>query len=308
MPALRRFGQTDFPPVFVSLLAVISLFLMEPFSAVQAETALSVSASVPDYSRSHTVESPCDPTLDIPMSITPYVAYANLCVFSDQEDITALSGDEIQMFNRLNEIREANGLPRLMWHPGAARAARMHGVDMMKRDYFAHASLEGLRASDRLRRLNRREVFGVVAENLAWFRDVYPQTYSGLTLQRQLEQSPKHYQSMVDGSYTHVGLSIVRQGDTYIAVQVFLSSEGQLEAPVPSMVHSGDGFELPPRLGLREVGGWRLVDETGAIVAKGYDRSVRIPEIQHKRLRLMILAAETPTSYLILNGPSADYQ
>ena len=127
-------------------------------------------------------------------------------------------------------------------------------------------------------------------------------------MQIQLEKSPSHFEAMVNPEYTHVGLSIVRRNNTYVAVQVFLSSVGQLDEDWPAELSSGDAFLLPMQIGERNVGGWRLEADDGRVISKAYDLFVEVPESTEDHLNLIILGEESRNSFLLLNGPSADLE
>jgi uncharacterized protein YkwD len=70
----------------------------------------------------------------------------------------------------LNRERSARGMRRLRQNRRLASAARGHATDMVRRDYFAHNSLNGSNPKDRIRRAGylKRARKWVVGENLAW--------------------------------------------------------------------------------------------------------------------------------------------
>ncbi|MAT33832.1 MAG: hypothetical protein CMK06_01600 [Ponticaulis sp.] len=284
-------------------LCVVSLVA---FAIVGPKPSLAVKTEASVHTISYGIEA-CERAVALPDRIRPFLEFHDDCLNEAPRDMELLEGDVLAMFYRLNDIRDEHELKPLIWHEGAAEVARMQAIDMLRRKYFAHRSPEGLKNDDRLRRLRRNEIFGVSGENLAWYRDGWPATYSELTLQRQLEASPSHFVAMVNPDYTHAGAAIVRQGNTYTGVQVFLSAEGALLDDWPMQLFPGLTLELPDDLNGRPVEGWRLERREGDLIARGYNRRVVVPEISEPGLaRLIVLVENEPGVYLLLNGPASD--
>lgn len=249
----------------------------------------------------------CAHTQTLPTDVSSYLQYASRCLGENAPEMQMLDGDVLVMFHRLNEVRVEQGLPPVVWHPGAAEVARLHGIDMLRRDYFSHQSLEGLRNDDRLRRLRRNEIFGYAGENLAWYRDGWPETYNPGLLQEQLELSPRHFDVMINSDYSHAGAAIVRHGNTYVGVQVFLSAEGYLDENWPSRIFPGLTFDLPTELNGRPVGGWILERKNGEMIARGRTNRIIVPEVDGEGLvRLVVLVQASRSHFLMLNGPVSD--
>ena len=306
MPVSRIDGVSAILNCLLIVLAFLALFQLDAFSAADADT-IPPQAEVSTASQFDGPDD-CASLSVLPADISDYIEIAQSCYLGEDSGLQSQDGDVLVMFQRLNEVRIRNGLPPLLWHDGAAEVARLHGSDMIVRNYFAHRTPEGLSNVDRMKRLDRDEVFGVSGENLALYGDGWPPTYSDLTLQIQLEKSPSHFEAMVNPEYTHVGLSIVRRNNTYVAVQVFLSSVGQLDEDWPAELSSGDAFLLPMQIGERNVGGWRLEADDGRVISKAYDLFVEVPESTEDHLNLIILGEESRNSFLLLNGPSADLE
>lgn len=306
MPVSRIDGVSAILNCLLIVLAFLALFQLDAFSTAEADT-VTPQAEVSTASQIDGLTD-CASLSALPTDISDYVTIAQSCYLGEDSGLQSLDGDALVMFQRLNEVRLRNGLTPLIWHDGAAEVARLHGSDMIVRNYFAHRTPEGLSNVDRLKRLDRDEVFGVSGENLALYGDGWPPSYSDLTLQMQLENSPSHFEAMVNPEYTHVGLSIVRQNNTYVAVQVFLASVGQLNEEWPVKLSSGDAFLLPMQIGERDVGGWRLEADDGRVISKAYNLFVEVPESDEDHLNLVILGEESRNSFLLLNGPSADLE
>jgi uncharacterized protein YkwD len=68
---------------------------------------------------------------------------------------------EARLLGAMNGVRASYGLRPLRFDGRLRRAARLHSIDMVRRNYFAHGAF-----APRLRRLGVRD--GVIGENLAW--------------------------------------------------------------------------------------------------------------------------------------------
>lgn len=301
MPVSRVDGVSGVLNCLLVVLGFLVIFQMEPFVAAKADTL-----APSDFLAEDAFAFGCQPDETLPDTVSGYLEFSNTCLLNDDNGLTNRDGDVFVMFERLNEIRARNGLNPLAWHEGAAEVARLHGADMHRRNYFSHQSPEGLSAVDRLRRFDRDEVFSVSGENLAYYSNSWPDAYNELTLQQQLEGSPSHLESMLNPEYTHVGAAIVKKGYTYIAVQVFIASEGQLDIELPAALHPGEEVFLPEEINGRRIGGWRLTTENGALISKAYDLRVEIPAEPEDKLNLVILGEESNRQYLLMNAPIFD--
>ena len=303
MPGARWDSLSGALNLCVTFLCVFILLEQVPSRSVAADELVPASVDIP-YSAG---AERCARMQTLPTDVSSYLQFAGQCLDEDAPGMQMLDGDVLVMFHRLNEVRASEGLPPVAWHAGAAEVARLHGIDMLRRDYFDHHSPEGLRNDDRLRRLRRNEIFGYAGENLAWYRDGWPESYSSGTLQEQLEMSPRHYDVMTNSDYSHAGAAIVRHGNTYVGVQVFLSAEGYLDDNWPSRLFPGLTVELPSELNGRPVSGWILERKSGELIARGRDTRVIVPSVEETGLvRLVVLVAESRTHFLMLNGPVSD--
>lgn len=249
----------------------------------------------------------CEVSNPLPQNVHAYRRYVDMCLTDMPRGVELREGDMLAMFYRLNKVRADHGLQPLQWHQGASDVARVQALDMMRRKYLGHSSPEGLRGVDRLHRLFRDEIFGNSGENLAWFRDAFPATYTDQTLARQLEGSPSHFETIINPDYTHVGLAIVQKDNEYMAVQVFISAEGNLLEEWPDQIFPGLTMDLPELMNGRSVQGWRLQSKSGKMLARGYGRRVVVPELDDDEpVRLIVMVELTQTNLLLLKGPAAD--
>jgi uncharacterized protein YkwD len=107
----------------------------------------------------------------------------------------------------LNHERAVHGLPALRADRRLARAARGHSADMVRRQYFDHASPEGAHSVARVRRtgwLHGRRRWSI-GENLAWGIG-RPGTPAGVV--RAWLRSPAHRRIMLGRAYRWVGIGI----------------------------------------------------------------------------------------------------
>jgi uncharacterized protein YkwD len=72
-----------------------------------------------------------------------------------------LTSPEASLLQTMNAVRTSHGLPPLRVDVHLLRAARAHSADMMRRQYFAHGSVEQ-------RALSRGAHGPVFGEDLAW--------------------------------------------------------------------------------------------------------------------------------------------
>lgn len=108
----------------------------------------------------------------------------------------------------LNRARSRYGLPPLRLNPKLSRAARRHSRDMVRRRYFAHDSLDGRSAFDRMRatRYVPRNASWVLGENIGWGSGSLS---APMSLVRAWMHSPGHRRNILDGRFRDIGIGIV---------------------------------------------------------------------------------------------------
>ncbi|MCI0397502.1 MAG: CAP domain-containing protein [Chloroflexi bacterium] len=140
---------------------------------------------------------------------------------------------ETLMFALVNTARQHNlpgwlGTARLKWHDGLAAVARGHSADMLRRQYVAHVTPEGITAA---RRIERHGV-GYVAcgENIGI---VYGETTNMAqavhdihnAFMNQPRSLTNHRGNLLNPIWTHVGIGVAYTPDgSLVATQNFISA------------------------------------------------------------------------------------
>lgn len=106
-----------------------------------------------------------------------------------------------QLVDATNAERAANGLAPLTVCPSLARAAQGHVTDMAGRDYFGHASPEGVTAAQRAQRAGYGPYVG---ENIAVGYDDVATVMAGWMA------SPGHRANILRPDYVHLGIGMAR--------------------------------------------------------------------------------------------------
>lgn len=110
---------------------------------------------------------------------------------------------ENEMVELVNKERGAVGLNKLLISQELIQVARVHGIDMWKRQYFAHINPDGESPFDRL------DKYGVeylsAGENLALAPSVR-------LAQEGLMQSPSHRDNILGREYKKIGVGAVDGG------------------------------------------------------------------------------------------------
>jgi len=131
-----------------------------------------------------------------------------------QNNLQALSGEEQQMVDLINQARRENSLPVLKVDLEVARVAEIKAQDMVDNNYFAHNSPTYGSPFDMLRNFGVK--FLASGENLAGTRDVQ-------RAHTNLMNSSGHRKNILHPEFTHVGIGVKpspRYGKIY--VQMFI--------------------------------------------------------------------------------------
>ncbi|MDH3283473.1 MAG: CAP domain-containing protein [Acidobacteriota bacterium] len=133
-------------------------------------------------------------------------------VVDDPPTAAELAGLEVDLLDRINDIRTQHGLSGLAESAALAEIARAHSRDMASRGYFAHVSPEGLAPADRLR--VRGEKFSRLSENIFMTDD--PDETLALAVESWMD-SPGHRENILDADAEEsaVGIALADDGALY---------------------------------------------------------------------------------------------
>jgi uncharacterized protein YkwD len=112
-----------------------------------------------------------------------------------------LNGFEREVIDGINAARGQQGLPPVRAHRGLSRAADTHSRDMLRADFFDHASSDGTSFDQRVRRFTRARMVG---ETIAALRR--RQGGAGTVVQMWLE-SPPHRAIVLEPRFRRVGIA-----------------------------------------------------------------------------------------------------
>jgi uncharacterized protein YkwD len=121
----------------------------------------------------------------------------------------------------INRARSRHNLPPLKLNRKLSRAARQHSRDMVRRQYFAHNSLDGRSPFTRMRatRYVPRNASWTLGENIGWGQGPLGEP---IALMRAWMHSPGHRANILSRRFRDVGIGIVvgapvhgRTGATY---------------------------------------------------------------------------------------------
>jgi uncharacterized protein YkwD len=140
---------------------------------------------------------------------------------------------ETLMFTLVNTARWENGrrwLPnnQLKWHPGLAAVARGHSADMLKRQYVAHTSPEGVDAAGRISRYGLSYL--ACGENIGVFYGAASGEETAVyeihhKFMRQPTTARSHRGNLLNPLWTHIGIGIAyAPSGALLATQNFIAT------------------------------------------------------------------------------------
>ena len=147
----------------------------------------------------------------------------------------SLADLEKLMFELVNQARFAHlpgwvGTARLQWHEGLAAVARGHSADMLRRQYVAHVTPEGITAAQRIERYgvgyvacgeNIGIVYGEASHSNQAIHDIHN------AFMNQPRSLTNHRGNLLNPIWTHVGIGIAFHPDgSLVATQNFISAPG----------------------------------------------------------------------------------
>lgn len=128
---------------------------------------------------------------------------------------------EVQIRQRINEIRQEQGLGELQANEKLAEVARRYSQQMAEQDFFSHTSPTGETPAQRVRSAGIG--YRLVGENLFKSTNI-PQPVSAAV--EGWMDSPGHRENILRSQYRETGIGVWQDGETYYVTQLFLRSFG----------------------------------------------------------------------------------
>ena len=140
------------------------------------------------------------------------------------------------MFRLLNGTRRHHlpgwvGTAELTWHEGLSAVSRQHSADMLRRQYVAHVTPEGVTAAQRLQGRGVRYVacgenIGIVYGETAHSEQAVHDIHNAFM--NQPRSLTNHRGNLLNPIWTHVGIGIAYNPDgALVATQSFISAPGR---------------------------------------------------------------------------------
>lgn len=118
---------------------------------------------------------------------------------------------------RINQIRQQNGLPPLQRNEALAQVARRYSQQMATQDFFDHKDPSGKDAVQRVH--NAGLSFQLVGENLHRSRNADDLIETAI---KSWMDSPGHRANILRPVFTETGIGVWRDGDQYYFTQLFM--------------------------------------------------------------------------------------
>jgi len=142
---------------------------------------------------------------------------------------------ETLMFGLVNSARQTHlprwlGGPNLRWHDGLAQVARGHAVDMIKRQYVEHTTLEGVKVAQRIERQGIR--YAACGENIGVVYGAASHSDQGIyeihkAFMNQPRRLTNHRGNLLNPIWSHIGIGVAYDpGGSLIVTQNFIAQYG----------------------------------------------------------------------------------
>ena len=213
------------------------------------------------------------------------------------------------MLTQTNAQRVKIGLKPLTLDPRLSAAARLHALEMAQKNYFSHTSPTPSFETP----TNRIHAAGSLdwgaGENIALNEEAVANV--GATLMRQWMNSPPHRASILDKTYTHIGIGVYRDaaGRSY-GVQNFVARSVIVTLSVNTRVVDSETLELRGTVMInREVALFSGSDFLGEVRADAAGNfAYQLPFVPSQPYQLGTRPRGSATDYLIgatLRSPAA---
>ncbi|UBF25690.1 CAP domain-containing protein [Kovacikia minuta CCNUW1] len=131
----------------------------------------------------------------------------------------ATAGMESEVRQRINTIRQRQGLTALRYNDRLAQVARSYSRRMAEQNFFAHVSPQGDTLSDRVGAA--RIFYFTVGENLFTSTNIPQPTPAAV---EGWMKSPGHRENILYPEFRETGVGVWKRGNTYYFTQLFMRS------------------------------------------------------------------------------------
>lgn len=200
--------------------------------------------------------------------IAAYVADGLACLKSPPADFQFHPAIEQSFVDKINAERAEQGLAPYKIRIELQPAARFQSLDMGVNDFFAHESLDGRRAADRIAAFDRTLLAQSSAENLAVSGPVTCELQNGETvscldvdgftpptpeeiaddLHQRLMDSEGHRENILSDTFTHIAVGVSISETGFFVTQLFVNPVGELAQPLPVRLEARSELNLKPAL------------------------------------------------------------
>ena len=209
---------------------------------------------------------------------------------------------------RVNKARVARGLKPLRLREDLRTPARWHSMDMAANNYFSHDEKSKRTHADRISLLDRKLIYSVAKENIAFIRGDRIAGTESETLHRGLMESDSHRAAILSDDITHMASGVVRHENGVWLTQIFVNQMGEFVEPLPTRIRANERLEFAVQLP-----GWKPIGfdaqqegETAALVSAGDGKALRVPVGVHGDFQLMV-RGERPNTAIIPDKANTEY-
>ena len=126
---------------------------------------------------------------------------------------------EAQVYQRINEIRQKQGLSKLRHNEKLAQVARNYSQQMAEKKFFSHTSPKG---DTMVQRVKSAGIFYIMlGENLFMCTNAPQPVPLGV---KGWMDSPGHRENILRPEYRETGIGVWRKGNSYYFTQLFMRS------------------------------------------------------------------------------------
>lgn len=227
-----------------------------------------------------------------------YIADVRTCLENLPDEFAFDALLEQENIVRVNKERQKRGLAPLLLRDDLRSPARWHSVDMAANNYFSHYEKAKRTHGDRISLLDRKLIYSVAIENIAFMRGGASLSQASESLHLGLMKSDSHREAILSEDITHMAVGVVRHENGIWLTQVFVNQIGEFVEPLPASVGAREDLRFQI-----EIPDWtpkgfearQKEDSRRLTVARG-GAALRVPEGIHGDFQLMIHSERANTA------------
>lgn len=176
-----------------------------------------------------------------------------------------------EFFAGIQDMRARAGVEALTESAALTEVAQAHARDMIRRNYAADVSPEGLTLLDQVRVADRRSLYSEFGSAVL----IVDAEAGADKVLASLMSDPANAANILRGTFDHAGIGLAQDNGQLYIVQLLARVDGHLESPIPVQAGVVDSLKADLSMPGAKPVSWSVSDGNGSTLMRGSGERIR---------------------------------